>query len=86
MSYSQGDEERWILKHTPQEGRFLDIGAWQAKQFSARIGRMSRLYSSRSAAEAVPVITTAPRQPHSHNRSEPTGRANLRRTREGGSV
>ena len=34
MSYSQGDEERWILKHTPQEGRFLDIGAWQAKQFS----------------------------------------------------
>ena len=27
-------------------------GPWQAKQFSARIGRMSRLYSSLSAAAA----------------------------------
>jgi FkbM family methyltransferase len=34
MSYSQHDEERFILKHTPQHGRFLDVGAWHATELS----------------------------------------------------
>ena len=33
-------------------------GPWQAKQFSARIGRMSRLYSSLPAARAEPFERT----------------------------
>jgi len=28
MSFSQNDEERYILKWTPENGRLLDIGAW----------------------------------------------------------
>jgi FkbM family methyltransferase len=33
-TYSQYGEDRHILEHTPDHGRFLDIGAWHAKQFS----------------------------------------------------
>lgn len=32
--YSQNDEERIILEHTPAAGRFLDIGAFDAKALS----------------------------------------------------
>lgn len=32
--YSQNDEERVILRHAPQHGRLLDIGAWSATTFS----------------------------------------------------
>lgn len=34
MSYSQYNEEGFILANTPDAGRFLDVGAWNAKQFS----------------------------------------------------
>lgn len=34
MSYSQGEEEQHILEHCPEKGRFLDIGAWNAKNLS----------------------------------------------------
>lgn len=34
MSYSQGEEQQHILQHVPDCGRFLDIGAWHAKNLS----------------------------------------------------
>lgn len=33
-TYSQNEEQEFILKHTPEHGRFLDIGAWDPFTFS----------------------------------------------------
>lgn len=34
MNYSQGEEQQHILEHAGESGRFLDIGAWNAKNLS----------------------------------------------------
>lgn len=34
MNYSQGEEQQHILEHCPASGRFLDIGAWNARNLS----------------------------------------------------
>ena len=34
MNYSQGEEQQHILEHAGSSGRFLDIGAWHAKNLS----------------------------------------------------
>lgn len=34
MTYSQNHEQSYILQHTPATGRFLDIGAWNARDKS----------------------------------------------------
>lgn len=34
MNYSQGEEQKHILEHVGESGRFLDIGAWHAKNLS----------------------------------------------------
>src|SRR5688572_2542127 len=34
MSYSQQDEERYILESVPERGRFLDVGAFAATDLS----------------------------------------------------
>ena len=34
MNYSQGEEQKYILEHAGAVGRFLDIGAWHAKDLS----------------------------------------------------
>lgn len=34
MNYSQGEEQKHILEHCGPTGRFLDIGAWHAKNLS----------------------------------------------------
>lgn len=32
--FSQDEEEKFILEHTPETGRFLDIGAWHPEELS----------------------------------------------------
>jgi FkbM family methyltransferase len=34
VNYSQGEEQKHILEHVGETGRFLDIGAWHAKNLS----------------------------------------------------
>jgi FkbM family methyltransferase len=34
LNYSQGEEQQHILEHCAEHGRFLDIGAWNAKNLS----------------------------------------------------
>ena len=34
VNYSQGEEQKHILEHAGDSGRFLDIGAWHAKNLS----------------------------------------------------
>jgi len=42
VSYSQYDEEKYILECCPDEGSFLDIGAWDGKTFSNTLALAER--------------------------------------------